>query len=83
MNKLKNLVAQAHVTANEKIALATVGAAGTSLAVAGRASAAQDYSGVGTSVTSEITAALPVILGIAGLLIGISAALHFVRRNAR
>lgn len=53
------------------------------LSVASVASAAQDYSAIETDITAEVTAALPVVLGVAALAIAVPFALKLIRRVAR
>ncbi len=47
------------------------------------AKAAQDYSDIETSVTGEITAVIPIALGVLGLTIGIPIAVGVFKRIAR
>ncbi|MGB0871739.1 MAG: hypothetical protein ACPGYP_01230, partial [Solirubrobacterales bacterium] len=69
MQTIKNLASRGYVKAG-------VVGSGAALAVPGRALAAQDYSDVGTAATGEITAVIPVALGVLALAIGIPLAIR-------
>src|SRR4051812_40782264 len=45
--------------------------------------AAQDYSGVQTALTSEVTAAVPVALALFGVIAGVAVGFRVIKRGAR
>jgi beta-lactamase regulating signal transducer with metallopeptidase domain len=65
------------------LAVATVGGTMVALAQNAGATAQYDLSPVTTSITSELTANIPVILGIVGGLIALTLGMKFLRRFAK
>lgn len=43
----------------------------------------QDYSGIETAITAEITAAMPTVLVVAGTLLGIGVGLRLLKRGGK
>jgi len=64
---------------NLKLALATLGLVASQASFA----AAQTYSSITTDITAEITAAMPVVLAIGGILLGIGVAFRLIRRAGK
>jgi len=54
-----------------------------SLVASGAYAAAQVYTGLTTSVTDEIAAAMPIVLAVGGTLLGIGVAFRLIRRAGK
>jgi len=57
--------------------------AAASLSASNAFAAAQVYTGITTDITAEIAAAMPVVLSIGGILLGIGVAFRLIRRAGK
>ena len=80
-NKVKTSVKRGCARVALGIGLATAGAAASlSVPTAAKAAAMVDYSGLSTSVTTELTAALTVVVPLAGTVLAAFMGWKFVKR---
>jgi hypothetical protein len=56
---------------------------GFALSASNAFAAAQVYTGITTDITAEIAAAMPVVLSIGGILLGIGVAFRLIRRAGK
>lgn len=62
----------------EKLAVVVFGAL-----LSAQALAAQDYSAVQTALTAEITAAMPVVLALLGLVLAIGLGIQLIKKGTK